>query len=198
MKVFLFCQTRTYITHRPLTYFNLFSFQSYESFRKSRCHIFIHRALSARAWRTFGFVPLQKCIKKKKNHVFVVKQQEMETSLYFLNVRGLCCRENGRLRRRLWPIIAVAEGPVGKRVSMHERMRLSVERLVRWRWWPVLAPLYAGTLHSTWDAGGIYNPHCKSTSLPGRSWHVYKESWRGHLQYCHWFLVFWRIISPHY
>lgn len=51
----------------------------------------------------------------------------------------------------------------------HERMHLSVERLVRWRWWPMLAPLYAGTLHSTWDARGIYNTHCKSTALPRRA-----------------------------
>lgn len=82
----------------------------------------------------------------------MVKQQEMETSLYFLNV----CGENRYLSTSLWPIMLFRSGRTGGKqkgqILMHGRMHPSFQRVVRWRWWPVLA---LGTLHSTWDAGGF-------------------------------------------
>lgn len=109
----------------------------------------------------------------KRNHVFVVRQQETETSLYFLNVCGLCSREN--ISTEL-PIIAVVEGLVENRRSGIWRMngRICLLRLMRWRWWPKLAPLCAGTSLAV-GRQRIYIMHCKSTAPGWQSGHVYKK-----------------------
>lgn len=91
-------------------------------------------------------------LKCENKIVVLVTQQEMETRLYFLTVCGLCRRESRYSTcRRLCDqsCFAVVGGLMGKQtvwVLMHEQTHLSFERLVRWRWWPVLARYLLGLL----------------------------------------------------
>lgn len=97
----------------------------------------------------------------------MVNQQEMETSLYFLNVCGLRSREN--ISTDL-PIIAVVEGLVGNGQSGFRCMNGCI-RLFRLKETMVVTQVDPSSVLGrlwTWDTGGFTKCTVKAQLLPGR------------------------------
>lgn len=103
---------------------------------KGTLHIFMHKALSVRAWQTFGFVPLQKCKKsKQKNCGFGDATRDGNEFIFFNCMWTLPQRKHIYRQVCDQSCVAVLPGGLaGKQtvwLLMHERMHLSFERLVR-------------------------------------------------------------------
>lgn len=136
--------------------FNVFSFQRHESFTINvrhffmPRHVFVSSALSVTTWATFGVFTFQKCTKRKNIYIYVCiytytvhihiynvvlwRNQEMDSSLYFLNVYGLRCR----LVTSHALLSPVDFGKQTVQDLMHEQTHLPHHKLVRRRCWPML------------------------------------------------------------
>lgn len=82
--------------------------------------------------------PLQKCKNIMWSWWSDIRNEDR--FIFFKSIYGLCRGENRYLLKSLWPIMLC---PLSRkqmvRVSMHERMHLTHKKLVRWKWWPMLA-----------------------------------------------------------
>ncbi len=161
-KSVLFCQRRTYITFSLWRIVLSFHFKAINHFMwvdltlegDSSC---IHSL----SFKCEGLANIWVCSSsemcKKNNNVVLVKQ-EMETSLYFLNVCGLCRRENISIDK------FVTNHALPLREDWWETDRAGfdawTDASVFWETCEMkvvthVGPLPAGTLFSTWNARGF-------------------------------------------
>lgn len=147
----------------------------------SRCHfgtgLFMIHSFSFKCESHWGGVCSSSEMYKKKISCWSGEAARGDTSFYFLNVCGLCSRENRRVcDQSCFAVMEEGEGGGGKnrrsgvfdawREASVFRGTLEMKVVTR------VGPLPAGTLHSRVGHQRIYNMYCKRHGSALRSGHV--------------------------